>query len=124
MTGAGHFAASQGMHTSFTHCPLSQSTSTEHGFPAAHLGHAAPPQSTPVSVPSFIEFEHVAAGRQKELVVVFAMQLRLAQSSGTLHEYPMRHAQPPPQSIPVSMPFSTPSVHDGAAHSLFAHTCV
>jgi hypothetical protein len=32
------------------------------------------------------------------------------------------HAFAPPQSTPVSTPFLTLSVHDGAAHRLFAHT--
>jgi hypothetical protein len=30
--------------------------------------------------------------------------------------------QPPPQSTPVSAPFSTPSLHVGAAHAPPAHT--
>src|SRR5258705_8209757 len=47
--------------TPATQLALVQSASTRHGSPFGHWGQTPPPQSTPVSEPSFTAFEQVPA---------------------------------------------------------------
>ena len=47
------------------------------------------------------------------------MQLSLSQSVGAAQPFPSPHAghAPPPQSMSVSLPFSSPSLHVAASHA-------
>ena len=117
-----------GWHRPAVQTPLAQlAPLAPHPLPSAHflfVGAAAqvPPQSTSVSVPLATASVH-AAGVQ----VPVAPHTPLAQSPPPPHFLPSAHlrlvgaaAQVPPQSMSVSVPFETVSVHDGAAHSLVA----
>jgi hypothetical protein len=78
-----------------------------------------PPQSTSVSLPSLIPSVHVA-GRQMSVV---GSQSLVVQSE--LTRQPCRGGQavqvPPPQSTPVSVPSSTPSLHVGTTQAWSMH---
>jgi hypothetical protein len=75
-----------------------QSLPVLHFFPAAQPAQSAPPQSTSVSVPSFVRSEQLAGPVQTE-----ETQLPLAQSEDMMHLRPTAHgAQLPPQSKSVS----------------------
>jgi hypothetical protein len=115
---------------------LWQSDPTTQAFPSPHRVHTPPPQSAAVSAPSRAPLLHDAIGAQAEIVQVPLAQSSpvthrvpagprphrpfvhssLAQSVRTTHTLPAPHvAQFPPQSVLVSAPFRTPSVHGSIA---------
>src|SRR6202044_3308554 len=77
--------------------PLAQSVSAMHVLPDAQGGHAPPPQSTSVSVPSFMPSAQVAAPQ-----LPFARQVPVAQSDATLHctHIPAFAPDGAPQTVP------------------------
>src|SRR5258708_23809985 len=89
--------------------PLVQSASTRQWPPAKHLVHI-PPQSTSVSVP------FTALSLQLTISQTWSAHVPLAQSASTAHPWPSTHFGHVvlPQSLSVSSPFCTPSVHDVA----------
>src|ERR1041385_7170641 len=89
--------------------PATQSVPVTHALPVAHFGQP-PPQSTSVSVPSFMLF-----AAQIGSVHTLAMQFAFWQSAGPPQPWPAGHfgQVPPPQSTPVSAAFFTLSVHVG-----------
>jgi hypothetical protein len=97
------------VHTFEVHVVVKQSEPTLQALPVAHFGQP-PPQSTSVSVPSFVLFV-----LQPGAVHIFEMQLLFWQSAPVLHPWPFGHlfGHVPPQSTPVSGPFFTVSVHVG-----------
>jgi len=96
--------------------PPTQSLSTLHIFPAAHLGQA-PPQSTSVSVPFFTVSVHVGAAHD----FVPPLHTPVVQSAPELHFLFTPHVGPqtPPQSISDSVEFMDPSKQ--LTQTLFAH---
>ncbi len=94
-----------------------QSVASEQDCPTGHLAQP-PPQSTPVSVPSFVPLVV-----QTGAVHTSRRQFDTVQSESTLHAFPFAHAAqvPPPQSTSVSLPFLTPSEQLGW-HTLFVQT--
>jgi hypothetical protein len=100
--------------------PLEQSVPVVQPPPLPHFGQEAPPQSVPVSVPFFTVSLHVAATHAP------AVHLPLAGSTQSmLPEQPLPTAHlvlhVPPQSMSVSVPFSTRSVHVAAVHTFAVH---
>jgi hypothetical protein len=95
-----------------SHDALTQSASPLHPPPVPHLGADAPPQSTPVSSPSFLPSVADAGWQVPEA------QLPLAQSGSPLQALPSTHflAAGPPQSTSVSSPFFLPSASEGVVH--------
>jgi hypothetical protein len=93
-------------------CPLAQVCGT------ASARHAAPPQSTPVSLPFLKPSAQVGAAHRW----VEGLQNPEVQSAATPQPAPFAHRlagtrarqAAPPQSTPVSAPFFTPSEHVGA----------
>jgi hypothetical protein len=73
-----------------------------------HFVGQEPPQSTPVSLPSFTPSEHWPATQRRP-----AEQSPLVQSLFSAQTWPFPHALqvPPPQSTSVSLPSCTPSLH-------------
>jgi hypothetical protein len=117
-------------HRPAVHTPLAQlAPLVPHICPTAHswlVGAAAqvPPQSTSLSLP-FLTVSLQLAGVQ----VPFAPHRPFTQSPATVQPLPSPHflfvgdaAQEPPQSVPVSVPFFTPSLQVGAAQAPLAHT--
>src|SRR3569623_552736 len=116
-------------HRPAVHTPLAQlAPLVPHICPTAHswlVGAAAqvPPQSTSLSLP-FLTVSLQLAGVQ----VPFAPHRPFTQSPATVQPLPSPHflfvgdaAQEPPQSVPVSVPFFTPSLQVGAAQAPLAH---
>src|SRR5262245_23533971 len=97
------------------HTLVLQSPGVRQAFPALHFGHASPPQSTSVSEPSCVPFEHVAAGLQtSEPLEPDTVHVPLAQVAPEEQLFPLRQrVHAPPQSVPVSPPLDTPSSHVG-----------
>src|SRR5205814_8859664 len=94
--------------TLFVHTPRAQSESAAQPLPRGHFAHVGPPQSTSVSMPSLRPF---AQGDAAHLPLV---QVALAQSAPATQLRPSgQPGQLPPQSRSDSVPFLTPSVHDG-----------
>jgi hypothetical protein len=93
------------------HTALAQSSGWVHFCPAWHFLQP-PPQSAALSVPFFTPSEHDGA-RQRP---VAGLQTPLAQSEPApqSRSVPQRaHAKGPPQSMSVSCPFLTASLHEG-----------
>jgi hypothetical protein len=80
-------------------------------LPSPHLPQVEPPQSTSVSVPSFVPFEHEAGGCVHTLFEHNAV----VQSAAPRQLLPVLHLgqEAPPQSTSVSVPFFTLSVQVG-----------
>src|SRR5204863_9513045 len=101
------------------HWPLEQTLSTQsagcwHVFPASHLAHIGPPQSTSLSpllrMPSLHEGTHTPP-----------LQLPLAQSDAAPQCFPSAqrmHMPAPPPSMSLSPPFLIPSMQFGATQAL------
>src|SRR5581483_2670265 len=97
---------------------LTQSLPETHDLPVAHFGHEAPPQSTSVSVPSFM------ASVQDTTAVHTPLWHRFEeQSELTPHCLPLAHLPQtgPPQSMSVSCPSFAASLHEPATQTLPAH---
>src|SRR5690606_16955522 len=110
--GGAHWACPAAVST---HVSDSQSSSTSHGSPFAHLASQSPPQSIHVSKPLRTPSSHFGGWQVSSQT--FSMQsLPLLQSA------PMGHfaSQLPPQSTSVSSPFWTLSKQVGG-HSPFWH---
>ena len=84
-----------------------QSASTPQPLPAAHLAAQEPPQSTAVSSWPCAPSSHRVATHR----CVVPLQITEAQSPSTPQPPPTAHltAHEPPQSLPVSVPFMSPS---------------
>jgi hypothetical protein len=108
LTDGGRLSGVQ-VQTLAVHVVVRQSEPTLHALPVAHLGQP-PPQSTSVSVPSFVAFV-----LQPGAVHICEMQLLFWQSAPVLQPWPFGHlfGHVPPQSTPVSGPFFTVSVQLG-----------
>jgi hypothetical protein len=94
---------------------LTQSAGTLQVLVSAHLEHE-PPQSTSVSVPSFVPLVQLAVWHLP------LVQLPERQSAATEQPAPTAHLfvvlQEPPQSTSVSEPFLTVSLHAAALQTL------
>jgi hypothetical protein len=90
--------------------PLWQSAAAVQVLAATH-GAQEPPQFTSVSSESLLPFVQCAG-----VVQAFPVHVPLAQSAFPVQGSVAPHlrAQEPPQSMAGSVPFLTPSVHDGA----------
>ena len=88
-------------------------------MPFAHLGHAAPPQSTSVSVPFLSASTQVGTAAQTP-----PAQLPLTQSPLATQVFPLAHAgqDAPPQSTAVSVPSLKPSEQVGTDGTQMALT--
>ena len=97
-----------------------QSESARQPWLLAHVGQRPPPQSMSVSlVPGFFtpskhEAAHVLPSQDNPLQSFISLQVRPGPQP----------VQVPPQSRSVSVPFFTPSVHEGAVQTLFAPHCL
>jgi hypothetical protein len=92
---------------------LWQSVPVAHILPVTQPPQVPPPQSMSVSFWFLVESLHVAVW---QVLVVVPVQTKLTQSVPTRHVLPLPHGEqlPPPQSMAVSLPFFTPSVHPAA----------
>jgi hypothetical protein len=96
--------------TLLQHAWLEQSELMWQDLLLEQAGHEPPPQSTSVSVPFLTLSEQVAAWQMP------LRQTPLWQSELAMHPLPVPQVgHEPPQSMSVSVPFFTPSVHDGVA---------
>jgi len=116
-----HPSAEQSIEAQFE---LVQSALAMHIFPLAQVcsGAQLPPQSTSVSLPFFTRSEQVGAVQTS---VAAGQYSGLEQSLLAAQPTPAAQrgqAFAPPQSTPVSTPFFTLSVQEGAAHSPAVHT--
>src|SRR6185369_10297696 len=114
----GLAAAAHGWHTPTTQALLRQSAFDTQPAPTGHVrpnGVQLPPQSLPVSSASWTPSEQCAGGGGGD-EQTFALQMPPRQSVPDTQPDPSGHcipngAQLPPQSLPVSSPSWTPSVH-------------
>jgi hypothetical protein len=109
LTDGGKFSGVQ-VQTFAVQVVVRQSEPTLQALPVPHLGQP-PPQSTSVSVPSFVPFV-----LQPGAVHICEIQLLFWQSAPVVHPWPFGHlfGHVLPQSTPVSVPFLTVSLHVGA----------
>src|SRR4051812_27962461 len=113
-----HPGSIMGAHTPFMQSVLAQSLLPLQGCPIGHGPQMPPPQSTPVSVPFLMPSLQV--GTTGGAHTPFTQSV-LWQSLPLLQGCPFMHFghAPPPQSVPVSVPFLMPSTHVAGAHLLF-----
>jgi hypothetical protein len=101
---------------------FAQSPPMEHALPSAQFPPHVAPQSTSVSLPFFIVSLHVGTWHLPPV------HTPLVQSAAPLQAFPSAHFFPcpsqvlPPQSVSVSVPFFTPSLHVAATHVVPLHT--
>lgn len=113
-----HWAATHWSHIPAVHFRIEQSASVAHARPGLQGMQSGPPQSTSVSVPSFVWFEQDAPTLHR-LPPLAIWQTPSRQSASTLQGSKPEHlfGHEPPQSEAVSLPSGIWLVHDAGRHT-------